>query len=339
MEPPTPRANPTPQHAHGHMWLVGVLGVAAGLVLMIYVPSLKPVSGVLILFAGFHLVGVVVLAASVYVMAGRRFFRRWSRRQDSNDNAAAKFDFGWAPAWTLGPGIAALVTAAAAVAVYVAAPAWWPLAFLLTLLTASFFVGALITASSTRPEHAVLPMVDLLSGESDLVLDGGCGAGRTTVALGRALKKGRIIALDRFDSDYIEGGGRALLERNLRLAGLDDRVEIKQGDLTQLPFPDRTFDSAISAHAMDHLGPQIVQGLGEMLRVLKPGGRFLLVAWVPGWAMFAIASVLAFTLIGQGAWRQLATRAGFHIRDQGHFNGFWFLLLEKPASAGLANNG
>ncbi len=339
MEQSTPHANPTPQHAHGHMWLVGVLGVVAGLVLMIYVPSLKPVSGVLFLFAGFHLVGAVVLAASVYVMAGRGFFRRWSRRRDANDNAAAKFDFGWAPAWTMGPGIAALVTASAAVAVYVAAPAWWPLAFLLTLFTASFFAGALITASSTRPGHAVLPMVDLLSGESDLVLDGGCGAGRTTVALGRALKKGRIVAMDRFDSDYIEGGGRALLERNLRLAGLDERVEIRQGDLTHLPFPDRTFDSAVSAHAMDHLGPQIVQGLREILRVLKPGGRFLLIVWVPGWAMFAIASVLAFALTSKREWKQLANRAGFQTRDQGHFNGFWFLLLEKPTSAARANNG
>jgi len=320
------------------MWLVGALGVAAGLVLMVYVPSLKPVSNVLFLFAGFHLVGAVVLAASIYVMAGRGFFQRWSRRRDANVDAAAKYDFGWAPAWTLGPGIAALVTASATVAVYVAAPAWWPLAFLLALLTASFFAGALITVSSTRPDHAVMPMVDLLSGESDLVLDGGCGAGRTTVALGRALKKGRIVALDRFDSDYIEGGGRALLEQNLRLAALDERVEIRQGDLTRLPFPDQTFDSAVSAHAMDHLGPQIVQGLREMLRVLKPGGRFLLVAWVPGWAMFAIASVLSFFLTGKREWKQLANRAGFEIRDQGHFNGFWFLLLEKPMSAERSSN-
>lgn len=339
MEPQTPRKNPTPQHAHGHMWLVGALGVVAGLVLMVYVPSLKPVSNVLFLFAGFHLVGAVVLAASIYVMAGRGFFRRWSRRREgSGSPAVMKYDFGWAPAWTLGPWIAALVMASAAVTVYVAAPAWWPFAFLLTLLAASCFAGALISASSTRPDHAVLPMVDLLTGESDLVLDGGCGAGRTTVALGRALKKGRIVALDRFDSDYIEGGGRALLERNLRLAALDERVEIRQGDLTHLPFPDQTFDSAVSAHAMDHLGPQIVQGLREMRRVLKPGGRFLLVVWVPGWAMFAIASVLSFFLTGKDEWKQLTNRAGFEIRDQGHFNGFWFLLLEKSMSAARANN-
>ena len=320
------------------MWLVGVLGVVAGLVLMVYVPSLKPVSNVIFLFAGFHLVGAVVLAASIYVMAGRGIFRKWSRHRDEQQDIAATFDFGWAPAWTLGPWIASLVTTSAAVAVYVAAPAWWPLAFLFTLLAASFFAGGLITAASTRPDHAVLPMVDLLSGESDLVLDGGCGAGRTSVALGRALKNGRIVALDRFDSDYIDGGGRALLERNLRLAGLDQRVEIKQGDLTSLPFPDGTFDSAISAHALDHLGPQITQGLSEMRRVLKPGGRFLLIAWVPGWAMFAIASVLSFFLTGEREWKQLAHRAGFQIRDQGHFNGFWFLLLEKPAPAVRANH-
>ena len=35
MEPQTPHKNPTPQHAHGHMWLVGTLGVVAGLVLAV----------------------------------------------------------------------------------------------------------------------------------------------------------------------------------------------------------------------------------------------------------------------------------------------------------------
>ena len=75
-----------------------------------------------------------------------------------------------------------------------------------------------------------------------------------------------------------------------------------------------------------------------MLRVLKPGGRFLLVVWVPGWAMFAIANVLSFFLTGKREWKQLTNRAGFQIRDQGHFNGFWFLLLEKPMSAARANN-
>ena len=317
---------------HSHMWFVGVLGLAAGLILLVYVPTLKPVSRVLFLFAGFHLIGGIVLLASFYVMGGSRIVRWWKRRRVENGTAVAKnYDFGWAPGFTMGPWIAALVAASIAVVIQVAAPAWWPLALIFVLLAASFFTGSLIARSFARPDNTVLPMVDLLSGESDLVLDGGCGAGRTTIALGRVIKKGRIIALDRFDSDYIYGGGRALLERNLRLAAIDDRVRIERGDLTQLPFPDQTFDSSVSAHAIDHLGSQKEHGLREMWRVLKPGGHFLLVVWVPGWAMFAIANVLSFFLTTKGGWKRMASRTGFEILDEGVFNGIWFLLLGKPA--------
>jgi len=315
--------------AHSHMWLVGMLGLSSGLALMIYVPSLKPVSNVLFLFAGFHIVGAVVAITSVYMMSGGRLLSRFSR--PTHESTAARFDFGWAPSWTLGPLVAAVVCIAAAVAIEVAAPHFWPLAVLGTLLAASFFAGHLAAAATADPGNAPLPMVDLVSGEHERVLDGGCGAGRTTIAISRTLRSGSIVAMDRFDSDYIAGGGRRLLERNLALAGLADRVEIKQGDLTSLPFPDGSFDAAVSAHAIDHLGPGKQKGLAEMRRVLKPGGKFLFVAWVPGWSMFAIASVLSLFLTGKPAWRRMVSAAGFHIEEEGTFNGVWYLLLKSPA--------
>ena len=315
------------RHRHSHMAWVGIVGTAAGAALMIYIPRLKAVSRGVLLFGGFHLVGASVLLASVYVMGGNKFVAHLTGRTRQRD---VGFDFGWAPAWTHGPWIAALILAATAIAIQVAAPTYWPFAMVSTLLAASFFAGGLITRSVGQYEHAVLPMVDLVPGEEKVVLDAGCGAGRTTIALGRAQKNTQIVALDRFDSDYIEGGGRLLLERNLHRAGLAERVRMEQGDLTALPFPDHSFDAVVSAHAVDHLGKSTEQGLREILRVLKPGGRFLLVVWVPGWTMFSVASFLAFSLSSKRTWRKLATGVGFAIRDEGMFNGNWFTLLEKP---------
>lgn len=315
------------KHKHGHMAWVGIIGVAAGAVLMIYVPSLKPVANTLFLFAGFHLVGLSVLLSSIYVMGGRKLGKRLAF---AHKPIGAQFDFGWAPAWTYGPWIAALIQIASAVVVLVAAPAYWPAALAGTLLAAASFAGGLVTRASGRYDAALLPAVDLLSGDDGLVLDAGCGAGRTSVALGRAFKKSSIVALDRFDSDYIEGGGRLLLEQNLQLAGLTEQVRIESGDLTALPFAERSFDAVVSAHAIDHLGPQKEQGLREALRVLKPGGRLLLVVWVPGWSMFSVANVLSFSLSPKRAWRKMAANAGFALSDEGSFHGTWFVLLKKP---------
>ena len=58
-------------------------------------------------------------------------------------------------------------------------------AFILLLLGASAFAGNLVMRSFRSADHVVLPMVELVRGDDDLILDAGCGAGRTTIALRR----------------------------------------------------------------------------------------------------------------------------------------------------------
>ncbi len=319
---------------HGHAWVVGIFGLIVGLAFLVYVPSLKAVSAAIFLVVAVHIVGAVVLSGSLYGLAPRLFARLWARlKPDKPEAAAPKLDFGWSPGWMNGLWIAALATGTAAVVMQVALPAWWPAAFLLLLLAANLLAGNIFIRSSKRIDYVVLPMVDLLSNDRDTVLDAGCGSGRTTIALTRAHRYARIVALDRFDAEYIEEGGRKLLERNLRIGGIADRVTVEKGDITALPFSDGAFDSAVSAHVMDHLGPNKERGLGEIVRVLKPGGRFLLIVWVPGWVMFAVANVFSFFLTSKESWRKMARRAGFEIRQEGIHNGTWFMLLEKTSGS------
>lgn len=318
---------------HSHMWIMGVLGVAAGLVLLIYVPTLEPVSKSILLFAGFHIVGGLIALASLYVVALRGVMRRLFA--GGAGEAGTTYQFGWGPGWMNGLAIAALAAGAGAVLASVAAPGLWPLALLLAALATLFLVGNAVMSSFRRLDHVVLPMVDLLRGEDDVVLDAGCGSGRTTIALKRVLKRGTVIALDRFDAGYIDDGGRALLERNLALAGLSDRVRIEVGDLTAMPLAPECVDSIVSTHAFDHLGPGKEAALAEAFRVLRPDGRFLMAVWTPGLSMFAVANVLSFFLAPKERWRKMARRAGFEIADEGVFNNTWFAVLAKPlASAG-----
>jgi len=314
---------------HSHSWLMGMFGLLAGLGFLIYAPSLKAVSSSLFLFAGFHIVGAIVLLASAYSLGLRKALARFLPRSAGRSQS---FDFGWGPAWMNGLAVLALALGWAAIVVELAAPAWWPLAFALLLLGGNALIGNLIMRSFRTRDYVVLPMVDLAPAEAPLILDAGCGSGRTTIALGRVLRSGRVVAVDRFDADYIDGGGRDLIGRNLAAAGLSDRVTVEAADLTSLPFGDATFDGAVSTNVFDHLGENKTQALREAFRVLKPGARFLMGVWVPGWTMFAVGNILSFFLMSRAAWREMAREAGFTVADEGVFNYVWFAVLQKPAA-------
>ena len=57
--------------------------------------------------------------------------------------------------------------------------------------------------------------------------------------------------------------------------GVCDNHGVRNEDLTRLSFPDRSFDHVISLDVLEHV-PDYQAALGEILRVLKPGGWLLL---------------------------------------------------------------
>jgi SAM-dependent methyltransferase len=326
----TPTPKPATKSAHGHSWLVGIGGVAVGVTLMVAFPKLHAVAGVVLLVALFHLVGIAVVLASLYSFAPARLGRlrlRW-RRQPATGRAA--LDFGWSFGAMWGHWLFALALFAMAFGLQLEWPALWPAWFAVALLGLLCVIGGVFLRSSKRTDLASLPLVSLLRSDHDLVLDAGCGAGRTTLAISKVLGQGRVIALDRFDAAYIDGGGRVLLEHNLATAGLTERVQILPGDLTAIPLPDSHVDAAVSAHVIDHLGKNKRAGLAEIRRVLKPGGRLLMVVWVPGLMTFTLANVLCLALTSPAGWLKLAAEVGFTLRDEGTINGLWFALLERP---------
>jgi SAM-dependent methyltransferase len=63
-----------------------------------------------------------------------------------------------------------------------------------------------------------------------------------------------------------------------------------RADLAQLPFADGTFDIAISSHVAEHLA-QPERVFGELARVIKPGGR-LLILTPNRWHYVTVSSAL-----------------------------------------------
>lgn len=110
-------------------------------------------------------------------------------------------------------------------------------------------------------DAAGLPTADLR------VLDCGIGTGALSCALARVLPA--PFRLDAIDISPL------MLERagvRLRDSGLD--ASLRQGDVRDLPYGPGVFDLVMAGHVLEHLsdpGP----ALGEMMRVLKPGGLFI----------------------------------------------------------------
>ena len=111
------------------------------------------------------------------------------------------------------------------------------------------------------------------------VLDVGCGRGLLLVGAAQRLIDGMAIGVDRWARGAVSGNGREAALRNAELAGVADLVEVCDGDARKLPFPDATFDVALSNFVLHELDTpaERAQMLSEITRVLKPGGRVALV--------------------------------------------------------------
>jgi demethylmenaquinone methyltransferase/2-methoxy-6-polyprenyl-1,4-benzoquinol methylase len=92
----------------------------------------------------------------------------------------------------------------------------------------------------------------------DRVLDACCGTGDLAVAAER--EGGVVTGLD---------FSPRMLERARRKSGT---VEWVEGDLLALPFADRSFDAATVGFGVRNVA-SLEQALGELRRVLRPGGR------------------------------------------------------------------
>ncbi len=317
--------------SHGNPWMLGVIGLALSALLFALAPSMGILSGALLVFAAFHLAVGALALFSIYLLTPAKIKQTISGRIHTRRETQG-FDFGWSQAWMNGYWVVGAICLGLAVILFVqfGSPLLQILSLILLLASINLFVGNFVWRTSRKNDYMTLPFVDLGGAANGVILDAGCGSGRTTVALGRVMPKAKIVALDRFDADYIEAGGRALLERNLRIAGLTDRVQIVPGDLTRLDLESNKFDAAVSTYVMDHVEPGKLEALKEINRVLKTGGRFLMVVFEPNEYTFAVANVMSFFLTSRKQWKELFKQAGFSLLQEGIINGGAFFLVQKP---------
>lgn len=101
----------------------------------------------------------------------------------------------------------------------------------------------------------------------DIILDVGCGGG---ININRMSKKAKKV----YGVDYSIESVKLSREVN-RQEISDGKVEVVKGDVQNLPFDDESFD-IVTAFETVYFWPNIEKCFGEVKRVLKPGGIFLI---------------------------------------------------------------
>lgn len=122
------------------------------------------------------------------------------------------------------------------------------------------------TSDVVAQREATVRLLDPQPGER--VLDAGSGPGFLARQLAQAVgPQGRVLGLDL--SEAFIGMARQ------RCSDLT-WAEFREADVRALPAEDASFDAAVCTQVLEYV-PEVDQALSELCRVLRPGGRLLLV--------------------------------------------------------------
>jgi SAM-dependent methyltransferase len=137
------------------------------------------------------------------------------------------------------------------------------------------------TAAELEPvAHAVVQRALLSAGDD--VVDLACGTGNA--ALLAAARGARVVGVD--------AAPRLLEVAHRRAQAQGVEVDLRRGDLLALPVDDAAADVVLSVFGVI-FAPEPGLSLREIARVLRPGGRILLSAWVPAGPIDAMLGAMS----------------------------------------------
>src|ERR1041385_3861054 len=167
--------------------------------------------------------------------------------------------------------------------------------------------------------------------EDFIILDVGCGGGRTIEKLAALAVNGKVYGVD-----YAQGSVAASRSHNADLIK-DGRVEIQHASVSKLPFPDNRFD-LVTAVETQYYWPDLVNDMQEIRRVLKSGGTLIVIAETYKGGAYSKLQRPVMKLVGSSYLsvadhRELFAKAGYQdIQTFEEKNKGWFCGMGKKAS-------
>jgi ubiquinone/menaquinone biosynthesis C-methylase UbiE len=176
--------------------------------------------------------------------------------------------------------------------------------------------------------------------EDYIVLDVGCGGGRTVSKLAAIATQGKVYGLDHSRESVAVA---CKMNRELIDTG---RVEIREGSVSQLPYPQDFFDlvTAVETHFW---WSDLPGDMREVYRVLKPGGMLTVIAEVYKGANTKTAKLVekylprtGMTFLTPNEHRQLFVNAGYsNIQIVEEPDKGWICCTgKKPSVPGATNS-
>ena len=164
---------------------------------------------------------------------------------------------------------------------------------------------------------------------TDTILDVGCGGGKTVARLASMATEGKTYCVD-YSVTSVSASKRAN-----RRAIVSGRVRVLLGSVSCLPFPEGMFDlvTAVETH---YYWPDLNGDAQEILRVLKPGGTFVLIAeaykslrYEPlAEKLEKLQGIMKYSLLSAAEHRNMFSKAGYSdVRVFEEHNKGWICVV------------
>ena len=174
---------------------------------------------------------------------------------------------------------------------------------------------------------------------NEYVLDVGCGTGRVAIKVAKLLNTGNVVGIDLFKGD--SGYSPDPAYRNAKIEGVFEKTEFKHGDLLKLEFPDNTFDIITSGSVLHdvHGDKNKEKSMKEIFRVLKPGGKFLMLEIFRDIKIYLMFLMFAYVWKPKYYWIELLNKFKFKkvkIDSYTKFLNYGIFIAEKELKENIS---